>query len=82
MSSRYGRRGAPPSRRSRGLLAGFYVPRRRACPDSGSFATIFGVAAIAAFCVSASWALLPVIMLVLILMTAGVVAALGRVLDE
>jgi len=47
-----------------------------------SFATIFPVAAIAAFCVAATWTLLPVIMFVLLLMAGGVAAALGRLLDE
>lgn len=47
-----------------------------------AFATIVTVAAEAAFMSRASWTLLPVIVLAIVVIAAGVVAAVGRLIDE
>jgi hypothetical protein len=47
-----------------------------------SFATIVTVAAEAAFMHWATWAILPVIVLAIVAIAAGVVAAVGRLIDE
>jgi hypothetical protein len=47
-----------------------------------SFATVVTVTAEAAFMHWATWALLPVIVLAIVAIAAGVVAAVGRLIDE